>query len=63
MDDIDVGVDTIVDAKRVLRSVDLVLQTKQVRLNSGKTAILTRSEAIRAFSTFCESKGFPSARE
>jgi hypothetical protein len=29
--------------------VDLVLQTKQVRLNSGKTAILTRSEAIRHF--------------
>ena len=49
MDDIDIGVDTIVDAKTVLRSVDLVLQTKQVRLNSGKTVILTRGEAIKHF--------------
>lgn len=49
MDDIDIGVDTIVDAKRTLRSVDLVLQTKQVRLNSGKTMILHRSEAIKHF--------------
>ncbi|MDA9549826.1 hypothetical protein ACM43_36275 [Bradyrhizobium sp. CCBAU 45321] len=52
MDDIDIGVDTIVDAKEVLKSVDLVLQTKQVRLNSGKTSILTRSEAIRHFRIF-----------
>ena len=49
MDDIDIGVDTIVEAKRALKTVDLVLQTKQVRLNSGKTVILTRSEAIRHF--------------
>jgi hypothetical protein len=52
MDDIDIGVDTIVDAKQVLKTVDLVLQTKQVRLNSGKTVILTRSEAIRHFRIF-----------
>lgn len=52
MDDIDIGVDTIVDAKRALKTVDLVLQTKQVRLNSGKTVILTRSEAIRHFRIF-----------
>lgn len=52
MDDIDIGVDTIVEAKNVLKSVDLVLQTKQVRLNSGKTTILTRSEAIRHFRVF-----------
>jgi hypothetical protein len=52
MDDIDIGVNTIVDAKEVLRSVDLVLQTKQVRLNSGKTAILTRNEAIKHFRVF-----------
>jgi hypothetical protein len=52
MDDIDIGVDTIVDAKRVLKSVDLVLQTKQVRLNSGKTVILSRGEAIRHFRVF-----------
>jgi hypothetical protein len=49
MDDIDVGVDTIVEAKRVLRDIDLVLQTKQIRLNSGKTLILNRDEAIRHF--------------
>lgn len=52
MDDIDVGVDTIVDAKRALKAVDLILQTKQVRLNSGKTVILTRPEAIRYFRIF-----------
>ncbi len=52
MDDIDIGVDTIVDAKRALKTVDLVLQTKQVRLNSGKTVILTQSEAIRHFRVF-----------
>lgn len=52
MDDIDIGVDNIVDAKKVLRSVDLVLQAKQVRLNSGKTLILTRGEAIRHFRIF-----------
>ena len=49
MDDIDIGVDTIVEAKMALKAVDLVLQTKQVRLNSGKTAILTRSEALKHF--------------
>lgn len=49
MDDIDIGVDTIVNAKRALRSVDLVLQTKQVRLNSGKTQILTQQEALVHF--------------
>jgi hypothetical protein len=49
MDDIDIGVDTIPDAKNVLKSVDLVLQTKQIRLNGGKTAILTRNEAIKHF--------------
>lgn len=49
MDDIDIGVDTIVEAKKVLQSIDLVLQTKQVRLNSGKTNILNRVEAIKHF--------------
>jgi hypothetical protein len=49
MDDIDVGVDSIAEAKNVLKSIDLVLQTKQVRLNSGKTIILTRADAIRHF--------------
>lgn len=49
MDDVDVGVDSIVAAKQVLRSIDLVLQTKQVRLNSGKTQILTRADALKHF--------------
>lgn len=49
MDDIDIGVDSIVAAKQALKDVDLVLQTKQVRLNSGKTQILTRAEALVHF--------------
>lgn len=49
MDDIDFGVDTIAQAKEILRDVDLVLQTRQVRLNSGKTQILTAQEAGRYF--------------
>jgi len=52
MDDIDIGVDSIVEAKSALRAVDLVLQTKQVRLNSGKTVILSRKEAIQHFRIF-----------
>ena len=44
MDDIDVGVDSVVEARKTLQSIDLVLQTKQVRLNSGKTKILTQAE-------------------
>jgi hypothetical protein len=49
MDDIDIGVDTVPAAKEILKSVDLVLQTKQIRLNSGKSSILSRSEAIKYF--------------
>jgi hypothetical protein len=49
MDDINIGVDTLADAKRVLKSVDLALQTRQVRLNSGKTLILTNIEALCHF--------------
>jgi hypothetical protein len=45
MDDIDIGVETIAEAKHTLRSVDLVLQTRQVRLNSGKT--LTPADRAR----------------
>jgi hypothetical protein len=48
-DGIDIGVDTLADAKRVLKSVDLVLQARQVRLNSGKTLILKQAEALRHF--------------
>ena len=49
MDDIDIGVDSLADAKKVLKSIDLVLQTRQVRLNSGKTLILKQSDALRHF--------------
>lgn len=49
MDDIDVGVDTLNDAKKILRGIDLVLQTRQVRLNGGKTKILTNREALEHF--------------
>ena len=49
MDDIDIGVDSIADAKIILRDIDLTLQTRQIRLNSGKTKILHKTEAIRHF--------------
>ena len=49
MDDIDVGVDSYVEAKKVLQEIDLVLQTKQVRLNSGKSKILSQKEAMIHF--------------
>jgi hypothetical protein len=49
MDDIDIGVDQIHAAKQVLKTMDLVLQTKQVRLNSGKTLILRKEAAARHF--------------
>jgi hypothetical protein len=52
MDDIDIGVDTIVEAKHALKNIDLVLQTKQVRLNGGKTVILSQFEALRHFRIF-----------
>ena len=49
MDDIDIGVDTMEAARKVLRSMDLVLQTRQLRLNAGKTVILTRDAAVQHF--------------
>ncbi len=49
MDDIDIGTDTKVDAKRALQAIDLVLQARQVRLNSGKTQILSREQALVHF--------------
>ena len=45
MDDIDIGVDSISEARDILKNLDLALQTRQVRLNSGKTRILTENEA------------------
>jgi hypothetical protein len=49
MDDIDFGVDSVAKAKCVLRDLDLTLQTRNLRLNSGKTKILTAREAERHF--------------
>jgi hypothetical protein len=49
MDDIDIGVDSEWQAKNILKEIDLVLQTRQVRLNSGKTKILSRTEAEKHF--------------
>jgi hypothetical protein len=49
MDDIDVGVDPIAEAKKTLRDFDLSLQTRQIRLNSGKTQILSQKEAETHF--------------
>ncbi|NBC20080.1 MAG: hypothetical protein GVY06_03380 [Alphaproteobacteria bacterium] len=45
MDDIDVGANSISEAKKILRDIDLILQTRQLRLNSGKTKILTAKDA------------------
>lgn len=49
MDDIDAGVDTIAAAKNIIKSIDLTLQTRQLRLNSGKTRILLHQEARKHF--------------
>lgn len=49
MDDMDFGVDSIAVAKEVLRDLDLALQTRNLRVNSGKTKILTADEALIHF--------------
>ncbi len=49
MDDIDVGVDTVNQAKHYIRDLDLVLQSRHLRLNSGKTKILSSVDARRHF--------------
>jgi hypothetical protein len=49
MDDIDVGVPSIGEAKRLIRDIDLVLQSRGVRLNSGKTQIMSAAEAARHY--------------
>jgi hypothetical protein len=45
IDDMAIGTNTIVEAKEIIRDLDLALQTRQLRLNSGKTKILTSKEA------------------
>jgi reverse transcriptase-like protein len=49
MDDIDIGVDSVADGRTILRDLDLALQTRQIRLNSGKTRILGEAEARQHF--------------
>jgi hypothetical protein len=49
MDDIDVGVNSVAEGRTVLRDLDLALQTRQIRLNSGKTKILSETEARKHF--------------
>lgn len=49
MDDMDFGVDTVAKAKSVLRDLDLALHTRNIRLNSGKTKIMTGAEAVVYF--------------
>ncbi|WP_426258061.1 RNA-directed DNA polymerase [Sphingomonas sp. DC1600-2] len=49
MDDMDFGVDTLAKAKSVLRDLDLALHTRNIRLNSGKTTIMTGAEAVKYF--------------
>lgn len=48
-DDVDVGCDTYTTAKKVLRDLDFTLQSRHLRLNSGKTQILTSAQAVDHF--------------
>lgn len=49
MDDINFGTDSIAEAKTIVRDIDLILHTRQVRLNSGKTFIFSAQQARRHF--------------
>lgn len=49
MDDIDIGVNAIFAAKRIIRDIDLTLQARQLRLNASKTRILSAREAHSHF--------------
>lgn len=49
VDDITFAVDSKQEGKRLLRDVDSLLQLRGLRLNSGKTAILSKEEARRYF--------------
>lgn len=45
MDDIDFGVDHVHEAKQILRGLDELLLTRGIRLNMGKTKVLSMTEA------------------
>jgi hypothetical protein len=49
MDDIDFGVNTIQEGKRILRNLDELLLMRGLRLNMGKTKILSSEEAKHYF--------------
>lgn len=49
MDDIDFGAKSIPEAKQIVRDIDLTLQSRQLRLNSAKTKILTQRDAFEHF--------------
>src|SRR5690606_31023199 len=49
MDDIEAGVESISEAKRLLRDIGLVLQSRNLRRNAGKTRILSADDALHHF--------------
>ncbi len=49
MDDIDFGVQTVEEGKKILRDLDELLLTRGVRLNMGKTKILSKEQAKEYF--------------
>ena len=49
MDDIDFGVNSVEEAKKILRGLDEILLTRELRLNMGKTKILSSEDARKYF--------------
>ena len=49
MDDMDIGIQSIPAAKSIIRDIDLTLQSRQLRLNSAKTKILSQVDAFKHF--------------
>lgn len=49
MDDIDFGVDSVPHARRVLGQLETLLNGYGLRLNSGKTKVLSGAQAVRYF--------------
>ena len=49
MDDIDIGVQSVDQGRRILGQLDQTMRLKGIRLNTGKTKILSSKEAIAYF--------------
>lgn len=49
MDDIDFGTHSTIEARQMVRDIDLTLQSRQLRLNSAKTKIMTQEVAYKHF--------------